>query len=270
MLAGRKFEHADLGEAATAVVVDRAFVQQVLGGASALGRRLRHVDPDRAAEAGGIEPERWYEIVGVVESLQTNPDPEQVRPGLFYPVAPRQAEHASLIVRLRGSTPTDFAPRLRELTAAVDQSLRLGTVRSLAEGDRRRQMIARQVALILALVLASVFLLSAAGVYALMSFAVTQRRREIGIRSALGAQAGQVLRSVFARAAGQIALGMVIGVAAASLLHFATRGDLVGDRAMVLLSPVALTMAVVGVLAALGPARRGLSIAPTEALEADA
>ena len=270
VLAGRKFEPADLGEGARAVVVDRAFVQQVLGGASALGRRIRHVDPDRATEVGGTEPERWYEIVGVVENLQANPNPEQVRPGLLYPVAPRQVEAASVVVRLRGSTPADFAPRLRELAAAVDPSLRLGTVRSLAEANRRQQMIARHVALVLILVLTSIFLLSAAGVYALMSFTVTQRRREIGIRAALGAQPGQVLRSVFARAAGQIALGMVVGVASVALLHFATRGDLVGDRAMVLLSPVALTMAVVGALAALGPARRGLRIAPAEALRADA
>jgi putative ABC transport system permease protein len=103
----------------------------------------------------------------------------------------------------------------------------------------------------------------------MMSFTVTQRRKEIGIRSALGAQPAQVLRSVFARAIRQLALGLVIGVAAAAGIERATGGGLVDGRGVVLLPALAITMAIVGVLAALGPARRGLSIEPTEALRAD-
>ncbi|HEV2074836.1 MAG TPA: FtsX-like permease family protein [Thermoleophilaceae bacterium] len=121
----------------------------------------------------------------------------------------------------------------------------------------------------MSLVLLSVFLLSAAGVYALLSFTVTRRRREIGIRAALGALPRQVLWSVFSRAAGQIALGLAVGVASAVLLESATGGELMGGRGAVLLPAIALVMAVVGLLAALGPARRGLKIQPSEALRAE-
>ncbi len=205
-----------------------------------------------------------------MEDLHTNAaDPDLVQPGLSYPVAPHQIQRASLTVRLRGSTPAAFAPRLREITAAVDPTLQLGTVHSLAEGGRQQQIIARLVGLVVGLVLLSVFLLSAAGIYALLSFTVTRRRREIGIRSALGAHPRQVLWSVFSRAAGQIALGLVVGVAAALLLEWATGGELMRAQGAVLLPAIALIMAVVGVLAALGPARRGLKIQPIEALRAE-
>jgi hypothetical protein len=277
VLTGRDFRPADGGEGAVAVVVNRAFVRQVLDGGSAVGRRVRFAapQPNDDARPGRARPlpadaGRWYEIVGVVEDLQANSmDPEVVPAALYYPVAPARASGATLQVRLRTSTPAAFAPKLRALAAAVDPTLRLGTVRTLTDLNRQGLIAMRLIALVLGLVLLSVFLLSAAGVYALMSFTVTQRRREIGIRTALGAHPGQVLRSVFSRAAWQIALGLLVGVAAAAGLEAATGGELMGGRGGVLLPALAAAMAAVGLLAALGPARRGLRIQPTEALRAD-
>ena len=276
VLTGRPFRPADVADGAAPVIVNRAFVRKVLDGGSALGRRVRFAAPQadddgpRRAEPVPADAGRWYEVVGVVEDLQANPvDPELVPAALYYPVAPAQAKGANLQVRLRGSSPAAFAPKLRELAVAVDPALRLGTVRTLADLDRQERVATRLIALVLGLVLLSVFLLSAAGVYALMSFTVTQRRREIGIRTALGAKPGQVLGSVFSRAAVQVALGLVVGVAAAAGLELATGGGLMGGRGGVLLPAFAAAMAVVGLLAALGPARRGLRIEPTEALRAD-
>jgi putative ABC transport system permease protein len=112
----------------------------------------------------------------------------------------------------------------------------------------------------------SVVLLAAAGVYAMMSFAVSQRRKEIGIRAALGADARHILRSIFSRALGQLAVGAGIGLVAAVLLEVLMEGEtLRGNDAFVLPLVMAFTL-VVGLLAALGPARRGLRIQPTEAL----
>jgi len=270
MLAGRSLSLSDLNEAADAVIVTGSFVERVLGGGEALGRRIRHVSEEERAGETPTAPVRWYEIVGVMEDLTTNrAAPELIRPALFYPVSATEVGQASLRLRLRGTTPADFAPRLRQIVADVDPLLRLGTVRSLADSDAQRQLAARLVGLAVGLVLLSVLLLSAAGIYAMMSFTVTQRRKEIGIRTALGAQPAQVLRSVFARAIRQLALGLVIGVAAAAGIERATGGGLVDGRGVVLLPALAITMAIVGVLAALGPARRGLSIEPTEALRAD-
>ncbi|HEU0077058.1 MAG TPA: ABC transporter permease [Longimicrobiaceae bacterium] len=271
LLTGRGFEPRDLGEEATALIVSEAFVRQVLGGGGALGRRVRHVVPEEATGAGEGEAVRWYEVVGVVEDLEANPaDPERVTPRVYYPVAPARVQAVTLAVRLRGAAPADFASRLREVAAAVDPSLRLGAVASMAEGDVVDRISSRGVGVAVVLVLLSVFLLSAAGIYALMSFAVTQRRREIGIRTALGAHPRQVLRSVFARAAGQLALGLAAGVGAATLLEGLTGGGLMSGRGAVILPALAVVMTAVGLLAALGPARRGLRIQPTEALRADA
>lgn len=121
-------------------------------------------------------------------------------------------------------------------------------------------------ALTLALVTLSVVLLSTAGIYALMSFTVSQRRREIGIRTALGADPYRILRSIFSRAAVQLAIGVALGLGVAALLENLTGGEVMNGRGAVLLPAVSLLMMSVGLLAALGPARRGLEVQPTEAL----
>ncbi|HEV2131741.1 MAG TPA: FtsX-like permease family protein, partial [Longimicrobiaceae bacterium] len=103
----------------------------------------------------------------------------------------------------------------------------------------------------------------------LMSFTVTRRRREIGIRAALGAHPRRILASIFSRVLGQLALGLVVGAAAAFLLERLTEGELMGGNAGVVLPIVAAITATVGLLAAMGPARRGLRIQPIEALRED-
>ena len=110
----------------------------------------------------------------------------------------------------------------------------------------------------------SVLLLSSAGIYALMSFTVSQRRKEIGIRIALGADRKRIIASIFSRALAQLAVGAVLGVAAGAALN--RGGGLMQDSGPVVLPLVALFMMAVGFVAALGPARRGLRIEPTEAL----
>jgi putative ABC transport system permease protein len=120
-------------------------------------------------------------------------------------------------------------------------------------------------------VILSVLLLSAAGIYAMMSFTVAKRRREIGIRAALGADPRRILTGIFARAAAQLGTGVLAGitfVAALEVLGWTNPSEAGGvlDDEWILLPGVAALMLVVGLLAALGPARRGLAIQPTEAL----
>jgi ABC-type antimicrobial peptide transport system permease subunit len=110
-----------------------------------------------------------------------------------------------------------------------------------------------------------VLLLSAAGIYAMMSFTVARRRREIGIRAALGADARRVLVGIFGRACAQIGAGVAAGLGVAAVLEWSGAG-LMGGRELVLLPTVAALMFTVGILAALGPALRGLAVQPTEAL----
>jgi ABC-type antimicrobial peptide transport system permease subunit len=113
-----------------------------------------------------------------------------------------------------------------------------------------------------------VLLLSAAGIYALMSFTVAQRTREIGIRTALGAQPRRVIFNVFGRAVWQIAAGILVGSILSGAAFVAIGLGLA--RAAPLLLAVAAIMGFVGLLATFGPARRGLRIQAIEALRADA
>jgi predicted permease len=275
VLAGRDFEPADADTASTAVIVSEAFVQQVLGGANALGRRLRFAAERDRAGADTTRPGRWFEIVGVSENLRASPfDPALVRPAVWYAVAPGQAHLAQwleLEVRLRRpTTPADFASKLRGIAAAVDPALRLGRTYSRADFEEQDRLAIRLVGLGFGLVIVSVFLLSAAGVYALTSFTVTRRRREIGIRTALGARPRQLVLGVFAGVARQVGLGLALGVVAAVAIEGGSGGELMGGRGSLLLPVFGTLMAVVALVGALGPVRRGLRVEPTEALRSEA
>ena len=115
-------------------------------------------------------------------------------------------------------------------------------------------------------VTASVLLLSAAGIYAMMSFTVARRWREIGIRVALGTDARRVLMGIFGRASAQIGAGVAAGLAVAAIFELVTPGGNLGGQGLVLFPVVVGVMFAVGLLAAAGPARRGLEVQPTEAL----
>jgi putative ABC transport system permease protein len=270
LLAGRGFQSADLGPEATTVVVNPAFVRRALGGGAAPGRRIRYVDGYRDGGVerlpDGVEPGRWYEIVGVVGDLHNAMEPDATDALVYHPLAPGEGYPVSLALRMRGADPAAFSGRLHQLAAGLDPSLRLRRVLSLDEVLRQLQLGFRMAALAITLVTVSVVLLSAAGIYALMSFTVTRRRREIGIRAALGADPRRILRSIFSRAAGQLGLGLAVGLAVAGVLDTATGGALMAGKGVLLLPGVSALMMAVGLLAALGPARRGLRIQPMEAL----
>jgi ABC-type antimicrobial peptide transport system permease subunit len=103
----------------------------------------------------------------------------------------------------------------------------------------------------------------------MMSFTVSQRRKEIGIRAAMGADAGQLLRSIFTKAALQLAAGVVLGIVLTLLIDRASDGEMLGTLGRTLLPLTAGIMTIVGLLATVGPARRGLRVQPTEALRAE-
>jgi putative ABC transport system permease protein len=159
------------------------------------------------------------------------------------------------------------ADRLRAIATALDTTLRVEDVRRLDAIYNQIQTGNSLAAYGLAAVTTSVLLLSAAGLYALLSFTVNQRRREIGIRSALGAQPRRLIAGIFRRALAQVAVGTGAGALAAFLLGVVLPIEQAGGwKVPGVLPAAAIFMVVVGLLAAVGPARRGLRIEPTEAL----
>jgi hypothetical protein len=181
---------------------------------------------------------------------------------VYYAVAPEQLSTASLLVRVRRGDADAFIPRLEEITRNQHPDLRLGTVRNLAVTPNSRYLAAVLTGLALSVV--TVVLLSAAGINALMSLTVTRRRKEIGIRIALGARPGRLLASIFSRAAWQLGLGGLVGAVLGAFLLRAS-GD-TGPVAAVILAVVVVLMVTAGLVAAVGPARRGVRIHPMETL----
>jgi putative ABC transport system permease protein len=264
VLEGRRLGPGDADTAATAVVVNQAFVRRFLGDGNAVGRRVRYDAPEDPG--GPPAPERWYEIVGVVGDFYSNRiDPEGIRPVLFHPLVPERFGAASVSVRVRGGSAGDYQARVRRLAAAVDPTLGLD-MRPLADIYAGEQTVMRLMFAVLVIIILSVLLLCAAGIYALMSFTVSQRRKEIGIRAALGADPRRLLRSIFSRSARQLGMGLALGLAAAGAIDWAMDGEALYGRGPVLLPLVCLLMLATGLLATLGPARRGLRIQPMEAL----
>jgi putative ABC transport system permease protein len=256
VIAGRALRDGDSTGATQAIVVNHAFVNQLLGGANAVGRRLRYV-------AGTTQ----YEIVGVVTNLGTNTiAPDLIEPVIYHSL--QSATSATALIRMRGNDPLQFSSRLRDLTSALDPTLRLRIV-TFSEMKRQAQIGLRLMLLGSSLVILTALLLSAAGIYAMMSFTVSQRRKEIGIRAAMGADAGQLLRSMFTRAALQLAAGIVVGTVLAFMIDQASEGEMLGSLGRALLPVTAVVMTIVGLFATIGPALRGLRIQPTEALRAE-
>jgi predicted permease len=263
VLSGRRFHPADVG--ATTVIINESLAQWV-GDGNVLGRRIRFVNRGLTTNPDEVKAP-WYEIVGIVSDFSSQMEPDRTVAKVYQAMAPGDVYPSTLTMRIESGAPLTFSPRLAEITTTIDPALRLDDVLTLEQVMREEQGGWRIGGWALALLTVSVLLLSAAGLYALMSFTVTQRRREIGIRVALGAEPHSLLASIFSRALRQLTLGVVVGIGVASLLDWGTAGEFTGGEGAVLLAGVAAFMLAVGLLAAVGPARRGLRIHPTEALQ---
>ena len=263
ILIGRAFERSDFEASTDVVIVNRSFVETVLGGASPLGRRIRYRLLDDEPPAFETPENRWFEIVGVTSDLHRHS-----REQTIYHAAPPTVRPTvvTLVVRTR-TDPTLVAGTLREATWTLDRSLRITEIRRLDEIYRQKAVgnVLGASGLVAATV--SVLLLSAAGLYALLSFTVDRRRKEIGIRSALGAHPRRLLAGVFADAFAKVGLGAAAGIAVASLIDFYVPVAEVGGWELPGIIPAAaIFMVGIAALALIGPARRALRVEPIDEL----
>ena len=265
-IAGRTFRPSDAAPLTTAAVVNQTFVDSLLKGTNPIGVRFRELgNPGMGPVPDYRGP--WQEIVGVVQNIPAYVDYERPQAVWYEPV--RNVEPATLAIHVRGTDPTTFSNRLRAITAEVDQGMFLRRVQPLSDVLWRHHLPLRLITATLMAVALSVLVLSAAALYALMSVIVTQRRREIGIRVALGADQRHVLTGIFSRAALQVGAGIALGMIVAGIVLWVGGGEMKGFNAFVILPAVSLFMLGVGALAALGPARRGLAIQPITVLKED-
>ena len=263
LLAGRVFATAHLNPAPD-VMVNRAFLRKMFDGKVAIGSRIRVKRREGASDTTKAAP--WQTIVGVLADF---PVDSAVSPRVYVPMAATSPGAAVLGIKLNGEKALEFAPELRRAALASSSRLRVESIRTMAQTIYDSQAPTRLMIVVLELITLSVILLSAAGIYALMSFTITRRRREIGIRAALGAAPRQLLVNEMGRVLARIAIGIVIGTAIAAVIDANLNGGWSGRRGVAGLVTVVLVMLVVGVLSALRPAIAALRIQPTEALRSE-
>lgn len=263
LIAGRLLTAADTG-ATGAAVVNETFAKWVAGPDRAVGVRFRYADVNDGAAAGP-----WQEIVGVVEDLPRRPEALNLdTPAVvFHASALGRVSPVFIAARFDDAVPDGFGPRMLQIGATLDSKLQVRQSAPLMAYYDQLTTFWRAISWGAGAATLAVLLLSAAGMYALMSFMVAQRRREIGIRVALGAQPRRLFGSIFGRAMWQLGLGIAAGSAISALLAASARLDLAMAAGM--LTAVAAIMITVGLLAAVGPARRSLRVAAAEALRGD-
>jgi len=256
MVSGRWFNGSEATPDARVAVVNRAFVDRVLGGKNPIGRRIRY--PSREAP----EKQPWYEIIGVAPDMGTNSGWGPA--GIYHPLVRKGMYPLNVALHVRGD-PNAFAPRLRALAADADVTLRLAELMPL------RNVVNAEVAFhefwvkMTTIVSAIVLVLSLVAIYAVMSFAVSRRTREIGVRVALGATPRRIVGAVFARPLRQLGMGLLAG---AVLVWFLLGGvdSALTAKQFLILGGYTTLMTAVCMLACVVPTRRALSVQPTEAL----
>jgi putative ABC transport system permease protein len=210
------------------------------------------------------------EIVGVIRNERVSGLQTAVEEVVYVPLAQAPRRELKLIVRTRGDAAA-VMPAVREAVREIDPRLPLGDVRTMQQVWQRSLAGTSEPTWVIGAFASIAALLAALGLYGVLSHTVNQQRREIGIRMALGARAGDVLSQVLSQAVGLIGVGLATGLLGALAVTRVMRTLLFEVSA---LDPVALTtagvaMALVGLLAALVPARRAAHVNPVAVLRSE-
>jgi predicted permease len=206
-------------------------------------------------------------IVGVIRSERTSELQDPQRLVAYVPLSQVPQQHISLVIRTR-IEPSALMPDVRKAVWQVDANLGLGDVRTMEQVKEQSTLWAKQPTWVVGVFAGVAALLAALGLYGVLAHAVTQQRREIGIRMALGARRGDVLTHVLRDASSMLLVGFAAGLGGAFALTRLLKSLLFNVSTLdpLALSIACISMALVGVLAAWIPANRAARVDPTSAL----
>jgi len=268
ILAGRGFQPGDVAGGARLVIVDQGFVDRALLGRNAIGRRLRFPETAKP-DAHPTEEPPWYEIVGVVKDLGMGYATHRERTaGVYFPRAPESMSPTNMVVHVN-SDPLALVPKVRAIAITVDPSLRLSDLQRMDSVADALLWILGLWLRVTVVLIAIALLLSLAGIYAVLSFTVARRMREIGVRVALGASPGRVVAAIFRRPLTQVSLGVAAGGFLIGTAAFVMTDAGLSLRQLALLGVHVVLMLGVCLLACVVPTQRALAVQPTEALRAE-
>jgi hypothetical protein len=188
--------------------------------------------------------------------------------GVYLPASTESAGPLNMVIHVQGD-PMSLGPRVRAIATAVDATLRVSDLRRLSEVTNEVLWVLGLWLRITAVSTAIALLLSLAGIYAVLSFTVARRTREIGVRVALGASRRRVVTAIFRRPLTQVGLGVVAGGALVGVAALVLSDGGLSLRHGALLVAYAALMLGVCLLACVVPTRRALRVEPTVALRAD-
>jgi predicted permease len=265
LLRGRALGRDDAATLARSVLVSRAAADTWWGGQDPLGRRIRW-----------NEDESWWTVVGVVEDVRfRSPD----RPAGFAVYLPLEAgdpgdpdvpRSATLVVGVSGD-PMDALPAVRDALWALDPNLPITRAAAATELVGRARSRTSFTVVLLGLASVIALALGAVGVYGVVAHVVGRRRREIGVRIALGAAGGRVRRMVLLQGLAPVGIGVAVGLAGAAALSAVLEGLLYGVTGLDPLTYGTVTVVLASVAAAASwlPAWRASRLPPLEALRSD-
>jgi predicted permease len=253
---GRSFEEQDDAGSRPVAIVNETLARRFWPGESAIGKRFGGGGDDVLREVVGVARDGKYLTLG-----------EEPRPYLFLPLRQNYRSPMTLVVKTR-SAPRSLEPAVREIARSLDPALPLYGVKTMGEFLGRSTSGPRALALIASFFAAVALTLATVGLYGLMSFTVSQRRHELGIRTALGASRGRVLALFLGQAARVAGIGIVIGL---GLAWASTRvmGNLlfgVDAGSPVVFAAVSALLAAATLAGSYVPARRAMRLDPLKAL----
>jgi predicted permease len=264
LLAGEVFASRDVAATMGKVVVSRSAANLLWPGEDAVGRRVR---PE-----GNNLP--WMTVIGVVEDVMQTNFRIAPRPLVYFPLVgptPRSWWLSSPAYVIKTTRAEVIAPEVRALVREVAPNAPMYRVYTMAGLARDSMVDLSFTMLLLGIVSTLALILGAVGLYGVLSYVVAERTREIGVRMALGAEAGQVRRLVVAQGVRVVVLGIVIGIGVALASTRALGTLLFGVAPLDVTTFIAMSAAMVGIglLASYVPARRASNVDPMESLRGE-
>ncbi|MDH3270055.1 MAG: ABC transporter permease [Gemmatimonadota bacterium] len=266
---GRVFDPLEArGGGDPVAIVNESFAQTYLSGTPVLGERL---------QLGLPRSERpWHRVVGVVPDMHVGGNVGGIGDDLerperaFFPFGAIDLSFASFAVKTRDD-PESLAPSVRTLVAELDSNLPVYDLLSLERAIDDATWAFSLFGSLFTIFGAAALFLAAVGLYGVMAFGVSQRRRELAVRLALGAKPNALVRMVVGNGAGQLALGILIGVGLGAVMSRSMRVMLYGVETddPVVYGSIVLTLAATGLLACVLPARSATRTDPVQAMRGD-
>ena len=262
LLGGREFATSDVATSQPVAIINASFARVHFPGIDPVGHQMRRIRPKTN--------EPWLTIVGVVPDLLMEGigNNNQSPVGYYIPIAQSDVENGVRIAVRTHGAPGAVAPLVRSAVASLDPDLAIFEVNSLRTVIERQTWFYTVFGTFFTVFGICALFLASAGLYGVMSFAVTQRTREMGVRSALGARGRELVLLVMRRSTIQLAIGLVVGLALALLASGALEPVLykVDPRDTIVFVAVIVTLATTSLVASFLPARRVASIDPVVAL----